>query len=120
MRNFETTFDLRCGRILEINGLERVIKESIAAAPEALVIGRIGDDFACVVEQPRHHQVAALSRREAQGHFRRPADSLVVSVQPCFGMIEVALNAAQNFIIDDIFIAQLNNRPAFHIERVLL
>jgi len=62
----------------------------------------------------------ALSRREAQGHFRRPADSLVVSVQPCFGMIEVALNAAQNFIIDDIFIAQLNNRPAFHIERVLL
>src|SRR3984893_10462122 len=59
----------------------------------------------------------ALSRSEAQGHFRRPADSLVVSVQPCFGMIEVALNAAQNFIIDDIFIAQLNNRPAFHIER---
>jgi hypothetical protein len=40
MRNFETTFDLRCGRILEINGLERVIKESIAAAPEALVCKR--------------------------------------------------------------------------------
>ena len=35
-------------------------------------------------------------------------------------MIEVALDAAQNFVIDDILIAQLNNRPALHIERVLL
>jgi len=41
-------------------------------------------------------------------------------MQPCFGMINVALNAAQNFVIDDIFIAQLNNRPAFDIECVLL
>ena len=35
-------------------------------------------------------------------------------------MIEVVLDAAQNFVIDDILIAQLNNRPALHIERVLL
>jgi hypothetical protein len=42
MRSLKITLDLRCGRILEINGLERVIKESIEAAPEALVIGRIG------------------------------------------------------------------------------
>src|ERR1700740_48951 len=52
-----------------------------------------------------------------------PSGQLVIlirAMQPRFGMIEVALNAAQNFVIDDIFIAQLNNGPAFHIERVLL
>jgi hypothetical protein len=72
MRSLKITLDLRCGRILEINGLERVIKESIAAAPEALVIGRIGDDFACVVEQPRHHQVAHYHAAKRKAIFVDP------------------------------------------------
>ena len=41
-------------------------------------------------------------------------------MQPRFGMIEVALDAAQNFVVDDVFVAQLNDRPALHIESVLL
>ena len=41
-------------------------------------------------------------------------------MQPRFGMIEVELDATQNFVIDDKLIAQLNDRPALHVERVLL
>jgi hypothetical protein len=31
--------------------------------------------------------------------------NLLTQMQPCFGMIEVALDAAQNFVINDILIA---------------
>ena len=41
-------------------------------------------------------------------------------MQPRFGMIEVELDAAQYFVVDDILIAQPNDRSALYIERVLL
>jgi|HubBroStandDraft_2_1064218.scaffolds.fasta_scaffold214436_2 hypothetical protein len=41
-------------------------------------------------------------------------------MQPGFGMIQVELDATQNFVIDDILITQPNDRPALHVERVLL
>ena len=44
----------------------------MAAAPEALVIGRIGDDFACVAEQPRHHQVAHYHAAKRKAIFVDP------------------------------------------------
>ena len=41
-------------------------------------------------------------------------------MQPRFGMVEVDLDAPQNFVIDDKLIAQPNDCAALHIERVLL
>src|SRR5580704_19412293 len=41
-------------------------------------------------------------------------------MQPRFGMIEVELDTTQNFVIDDKLIAQSDDRPALHVERVLL
>jgi len=37
-----------------------------------IVIGRIGDDFACVVEQPRHHQVAHYHAAKRKAIFVDP------------------------------------------------
>jgi hypothetical protein len=45
---------------------------------------------------------------------------LLADMQSRFSMIQVDLDAAQNFVIDDKLIAQLNDRPAFHIEGFLL
>lgn len=41
-------------------------------------------------------------------------------MQPRFGMIEVELDTTQNIVIDDVLVAQLNDRPALNIERRLL
>jgi hypothetical protein len=46
--------------------------------------------------------------------------ALLAHMQPGFGMIQVELDATQNFVIDDILITQPNDRPALHVERVLL
>src|SRR5258708_29735688 len=40
--------------------------------------------------------------------------------QSRFGVIEVELDTTQNIVIDDILVAQLNDRPALNIERRLL
>jgi hypothetical protein len=41
-------------------------------------------------------------------------------MQPRLGMVEVGLDAPQNFVIDDKLIAQPNDCATLHIERVLL
>jgi len=71
------------------------------------------DAFLC---QPSVHVIVSNTHWAAA----RYVVILLAHMQPRFGMIEVELDAAQNFVIDDILIAQLDDRPAFHVESVLL
>jgi hypothetical protein len=58
---------------------------------------------------------------ESGGRCLQPRGSpLFAHMQPRFSMIEVELDAAQNFVVDDVLIAQLDDRSAFYVERVLL
>ena len=63
---------------------------------------------------------AFRNRKEATGFWAYFVRVLLADMHSRFGMIQVNLDAAQNFVIDDKLIAQLNDRPAFHIKRFLL
>ncbi len=41
----------------------------------------------------------------------------LMMLQPRLGQINVPLDAAQHFIGDGVFVAELQNRPAFHLQR---
>jgi hypothetical protein len=62
----------------------------------------------------------SATAKEATGFWAYFVRVLLADMQSRFGMIQVNLDAAQNFVIDDKLIAQLNDRPAFHIKRFLL
>src|SRR5271169_5142896 len=64
--------------------------------------------------------VAAEFCAENSTEACRLAGLLLAHMQPRFGMIEVELDTTQNFVIDDKLIAQPDDRPALHVERVLL
>jgi hypothetical protein len=55
--------------------------------------------------------------------IRRLSRSLLFrsdSAQACLGQVEIALNSAQDFIVDHILIAQLNDRPSLNSKSFLL
>jgi hypothetical protein len=58
--------------------------------------------------------------KEVASFWANSVRVLLADMQSRFSMIQVDLDATQNFVIDDKLIAQLNDRPAFHIERFLL
>jgi hypothetical protein len=62
----------------------------------------------------------SATAKEVAGFWANSFRVLLADMQSRFGMIQVDLDAAQNFVIDDKLIAQLNDRPAFYIERFLL
>jgi hypothetical protein len=62
----------------------------------------------------------SATAKEATGFWAYFVRVLLADMHSRFGMIQVNLDAAQNFVIDDKLIAQLNDRPAFHIKRFLL
>jgi hypothetical protein len=62
----------------------------------------------------------SATAKEVASFWANSVRVLLADMQSRFSMIQVDLDAAQNFVIDDKLIAQLNDRPAFHIERFLL
>jgi len=44
---------------------------------------------------------------------------LLMLPQSCFRQINVPLDVAQDFVVDDAIVAELKNSPAFHPERFL-
>jgi hypothetical protein len=63
---------------------------------------------------------AFRNRKKVASFWANSVRVLLADMQSRFSMIQVDLDATQNFVIDDKLIAQLNDRPAFHIERFLL
>jgi hypothetical protein len=62
----------------------------------------------------------SATAKEVASFWANSVRVLLADMQSRFSMIQVDLDATQNFVIDDKLIAQLNDRPAFHIERFLL